>query len=254
MTAFSQLAIFGAGTLGRLATRYFQETIGRDVATFVVDDVHASPNTSPVERLESQQDTPIIGWSAFLETYPPDQVDLFIAIGYRDFQRRAEVFARCVQAGYQTPSLVCPTAYVAPDAILGRNIFVMPGVVVEAEVMLGDNIVLWSNTTVCHGARVGEHAFIAANTTIGGEARVGRRVFLGFSTTVLEHRRIADDIFVGAGSLVTRDLGVPGVYMGMPARAANDVDYTVRGEVNRTEAPNDREPTPPPVQPRRRSK
>ena len=47
--------------------------------------------------------------------------------------------------------------------------------------------------------------------------RIGNRVSIGSNATVLPVR-ICDDVVIGAGAVVTRDIGVPGVYAGNPAR------------------------------------
>lgn len=210
------IAVFGAGSLGRLASAYLGELGAQVVPGFVVDDEFATAG-----------DAGLTGWSAFASAHPPGGTEVFVAVGYRDFHARARAFARVRAAGYEMPDIVCRTAYVARGASFGRNNFIMPGAVVEPGVRLGDNNVVWSNVTICHDTVVGDHNFIAANTTIGGEACIGDRNFLGFSSVLLHGRRIADDVLLGAQSTMTSDALQPGVYVGSPARRIRDVDPAV---------------------------
>lgn len=210
------IAVFGAGSLGRLASAYLEELGAQVVPGFVVDDEFAAAG-----------DAGLTGWSAFASGHPSARTEVFVAVGYRDFHARARAFARVRAAGYEMPNIVCRTAYVARGASLGRNNFVMPGAVVEPGARLGDNNVVWSNATVCHDTVVGDHNFLAANATVGGEARIGDRNFLGFSSVLLHRRRIADDVLLGAQSTMTSDAAHPGVYVGSPARMIRDVDPAV---------------------------
>jgi len=47
--------------------------------------------------------------------------------------------------------------------------------------------------------------------------QVGNRVSIGSNATILPVR-ICDGAVIGAGAVVTRDIGVPGIYAGNPAR------------------------------------
>lgn len=212
------VAIFGAGSLGRLAAAYLAELGTPRLAGFVVDDAFADG----ADRM---------AWSAFVKDYPPSRVAVFVAVGYRDFRARASLFHRVRAAGYDIPNIVCMNAYVASDASLGRNNFLMPGAVVEPGVRLGDNNVVWSNATICHDTMVGDHNFFAANATIGGEARIGDANFFGFSSVVLHRCRIGDDVLVGAQSTVMPDGAHRAVYVGSPARKLRDIDAAVGVQV-----------------------
>jgi len=49
------------------------------------------------------------------------------------------------------------------------------------------------------------------------ETRIGNRVSIGSNATILPVS-ICDGAVIGAGSVVTQDIDVPGVYAGSPAR------------------------------------
>ena len=208
------VAIFGAGSLGRLAAAYLAELKMPRFSSFVVDDAFANG----ADR---------IAWSALVEDHPPSRVAVFVAVGYRNFRGRASVFNRVCAAGYEVPNIVCTNAHVSSDVSLGRNNFLMPGSVVEPGARLGDNNIVWSNATICHDTVVGNHNFFAANATIGGEARIGDANFFGFSSVVLHQRRIGDDVLVGAQSTVTSVGAHRAVYVGSPARKIRDIDPVV---------------------------
>jgi acetyltransferase-like isoleucine patch superfamily enzyme len=55
--------------------------------------------------------------------------------------------------------------------------------------------------------------------------RIGNRVSIGTNATILPVS-ICDDVVVGAGSVVTKDITVSGVYAGNPAKFLRPFDRT----------------------------
>jgi sugar O-acyltransferase (sialic acid O-acetyltransferase NeuD family) len=204
------LLIFGSGSLARLALYYAKMEMGLTVLGFVVD--------SDKQSGDEFCDLPVFTWDAFILQYSPDEVCLFIAVGYKSMRGRGFLFERARSSGYTLQNLVSSSFYSAQTVHMGENNFIMPGVVIEPGVTLGDNNVIWSNTTICHDSIIGNHNFFAAKTTVGGEVSVGDCCFLGFSSTVVHHLTICDDVLLAAQSLLLDDADRLGWYQGVPAR------------------------------------
>lgn len=117
---------------------------------------------------------------------------------------------------------------------IGDDSFVGPFVEIQRGVTIGRRCRVQSHSFICELVQVGDDCFIAhgamfINDTFktGGPARgqrelwrpteLGARVSIGTNATILP-ARIADGVVVGAGAVVTKDLLVPGVYAGNPAR------------------------------------
>jgi len=117
---------------------------------------------------------------------------------------------------------------------LGDDCFVGPFVEIQRGVAIGARTRVQSHSFVCELVTIGADCFIAHGVMFindlfegGGPARgrkelwkttsIGDRVSIGSNATILPVR-IVDDVVVGAGSVVTKDLLVPGVYAGNPAR------------------------------------
>ena len=117
---------------------------------------------------------------------------------------------------------------------LGDRVFVGPFVEIQRGVSVGARTRVQSHAFICELVTIGEDCFIGHGAkfvndlfTIGGPARgrkdlwratkIGNRVSIGTNATVLPVR-ICDDVVIGAGSVVTRDVDVPGIYAGNPAR------------------------------------
>jgi acetyltransferase-like isoleucine patch superfamily enzyme len=117
---------------------------------------------------------------------------------------------------------------------IGDDCFIGPFVEIQKSVRIGAATRVQSHAFICELVEIGEACFIGhgvmfINDTFatGGPAkgrkelwkstRIGARVSIGSNATILPVS-ICDDTVIGAGAVVTRDITVPGVYAGNPAR------------------------------------
>lgn len=117
---------------------------------------------------------------------------------------------------------------------LGDGCFVGPFVEIQRGVRIGARTKVQSHAFVCELVEIGCDCFVGHGVmfvndlfAIGGpargrrelwrETRIGHRVSIGSNATVLPVS-ICDDVVIGAGAVVTRDIEVPGIYAGNPAR------------------------------------
>lgn len=117
---------------------------------------------------------------------------------------------------------------------IGDDVFVGPFTEIQRNVKIGNRSKLQSHSFICELVTIGEDCFIGHGVMFvndkfaaGGPAnghhdlwektQIGNRVSLGSNVTILPVR-ICDDVVVGAGSVVTKDIDVPGFYVGNPAR------------------------------------
>lgn len=117
---------------------------------------------------------------------------------------------------------------------LGDDVFVGPFVEIQQGVHIARRTRVQSHTFICELVTIGENCFIShgvmfVNDTFstGGPARgdkslwkptvVGDDVSIGSGATILPVR-ICSKVVIGAGTVVTKDITVPGIYLGNPAR------------------------------------
>ena len=209
------LIIFGAGSLAKLVYHLATSELELNVLAFAVDEFAKTSN--------QMLGIPIISRNELENTYSPQEVLLFSAIGYKSMRQRARVTNHLMSKGWQMTTLVSPAANVAKSAKLGKNCIVMAGTVIEPEAKLLDNNIIWSNSTVCHESSIGSDNFFASNSTIGGEVTIGDQCFFGFSSTVLQRRVIGDNVLIGASSLLTKNALSNGCYIGVPAKRVKEI-------------------------------
>ncbi len=117
---------------------------------------------------------------------------------------------------------------------IGDRAFVGPFVEIQRGAVIGADTRVQSHCFICDLVTIGERCFIGHGVMFtndlfshGGPARgdrtqyrstdIGNDVSLGSNATILPVT-ITDGCVVGAGSVVTKDLTVKGVYAGNPAR------------------------------------
>jgi acetyltransferase-like isoleucine patch superfamily enzyme len=117
---------------------------------------------------------------------------------------------------------------------IGEGAFIGPFVEIQRHVTIGSRSRVQSHAFICELVTIGDDCFIGHGVMFindrfrsGGPAggdrsqwgatRIGNRVSIGSNSTILPVC-ICDGVVIGAGSVVTRDILIPGTYVGNPAR------------------------------------
>lgn len=126
--------------------------------------------------------------------------------------------------------------YVEPVNLYGcefeDDVFIGPFVEIQANVTVGSNTRIQSHSFICSNVTIGKDCLIAHGVVftndkfLDGKANfgphfdntnIGNNVLIGSNSTILPIT-IVDDVIIGAGSVVTKNINEPGVYVGNPAR------------------------------------
>ena len=116
---------------------------------------------------------------------------------------------------------------------IGDGSFVGPFVEIQKGVNIGKRCRIQSHSFICELVTIGDDCFIshgamfvndlfsaggpAENPELWRSTKLGNRVSVGTNATILPVT-ICDQVVVGAGAVVTKDITVPGIYVGNPAR------------------------------------
>ncbi len=128
---------------------------------------------------------------------------------------------------------------------IGDDCFIGPFVEIQKNVRIGIKCKIQSHAFICEFVTIGNNCFIShgamfINDTFSGggpaggnkdlwkSTNIGNNVSIGTNATILPVT-ICDHVVIGAGSVVTKDIDEPGVYVGNPAKKIRDIispEYT----------------------------
>ncbi len=117
---------------------------------------------------------------------------------------------------------------------IGNDCFIGPFVEIQKDVTIGDRCKIQSHAFVCELVTIGNDCVISHGVMFindpfktGGPARknkalwkvthIGNYVSIGTNSTILPIN-ICDHVVIGAGSVVTKDITMSGIYAGNPAK------------------------------------
>ena len=162
------LLILGAGGHGRVV---------REVALFMVDSA-GMPIYEKVDFLDDNAPD-AIGSMTDLGVFADQYTDAFCGIGNNVV--RDQLQQKAVDAGFNVPVLIHPTAYVSPTAVLGAGTIVEPRAIVNAGAVVGRGCILSVGSIVDHDSAIGDfcHVNTGAICMAGSTVEPGRKVGAG---------------------------------------------------------------------------
>lgn len=202
--------IYGMGPFAEQMCFYFTHDSGYKVVGFTVDAAYLNQTTFC--------GLPAVPFEAVTKEYPPDSVDMFVAIGYRRMRDRGLLFSRAKACGYRLANYISSQVVRFQDLQLGENNVALANVQFEPFVTIGDNNAFMSATLVAHNASVGNGNFLAARCLLGGKCILEDGCFLGSGAILIDGLRIRRESYILAGSAVFRDTKEFHKYAGNPAR------------------------------------
>lgn len=207
-----RLVIVGAGELAMIAYEYFTHDSSYDVCGFAVEKEFL------VEK--ELYNLPIVEFESLEISFPPAEVDVFVAIPASQLNRlRTRLFRESKAKGYTCATYISSHAFVWRNVKLGENCFVFENNTIQPFVEIGDNVILWSGNHIGHRTVIEDNCFISSHVVVSGYCRIGESSFLGVNSTLNDHVTVARDCIVASGALVSKSLKEPErVYYGAPAK------------------------------------
>ena len=98
------------------------------------------------------------------------------------------------------------TAYIAPNANIGKGVFIGPHSFVSTHALIADNVVMNIFCGVGHGARIGKYSVMSPYSSINGDCELGEAVFLGSGVIVSPRTKIGDFALIDAGSTIRENI------------------------------------------------
>ena len=117
---------------------------------------------------------------------------------------------------------------------IGNNVFIGPFVEIQRNVTIGDRTKIQSHSFICELVDIGKDCFVGhsvmfindlfskgtpakGDKSLWKKTKIGDNVLIGSNATMLAVT-VCNNVVIGAGSVVTKNIQIPGVYVGNPAK------------------------------------
>jgi sugar O-acyltransferase (sialic acid O-acetyltransferase NeuD family) len=192
-----KLIIYGTGLVAEVVAFYFGVDTDYQVSGFT--------NAAEFVTAEEFQGKPLIPFETLEKSHPPDEYEIFIALGYNQTnQVRQARYFEAKAKGYTCATYISPRAayYQTP---VGDNCFIMEHNVIQPFVRIGNNVILWSGNHIGHHSTIRDHCFISSHVVVSGNCDIGENCFLGVNATLRDNLKLDRFVVVGSGAIVMKD-------------------------------------------------
>ena len=205
-----RVLILGAGGHGRVVLDILLQARSCQVLGFLDNnkDIHG-------RRIDG---LPVFGGVDDLARVAREQkaVGAIVAIGDNGIRRG---IARQVDAlDIELIRAIHPSATIARNASIGRNVVIAAGAVVCANCQIGDSVILNTGCIIDHQTMIGEGTHICPGVRVAGRVKIEPGVFVGIGATIVPSVTLGCEAIIGAGSVVLEDVPSLATMVGVPAR------------------------------------
>lgn len=204
-----RVVIVGAGGHGRVVLDILLRAGHVEVAGFL--DSNRSLHGRRVDG------KPVLGSMADVPRLR-DQGITGAAVAIGDNGTRRAFAEQLEEAGLELINAIHPSANLAHNVSLGRNVVIAAGAVVCTHCQIGDSAILNTGCIVDHESLIGTAVHICPGARLAGRVTVEAGAFIGIGATVIQNVRIGYEAVVGAGAVVIRDVPPLTTVVGVPAR------------------------------------
>lgn len=133
-------------------------------------------------------------------------------------RKRFEIIEKIKRIGFRFPQIISKNAIINESVLIGEGSQIFDGVIINSDSSIGDFTILNTNSTVEHDCQIGNYCHIATGAVLSGGIKLGDFCMVGSNAVLVQYREIVENSMIGAGAVVNRDIEVPGIYAGVPAR------------------------------------
>lgn len=147
-----------------------------------------------------------------------NDTDEFIVTVVRDLDLRSQIIQEIDRLNLNRATFIHPTAIIDSTATVKSGTFVGPFSSVFCRAVVGQDCIIGPYSMISHQVSIGNSCVLNPGTIIAGTVTIGNNCTFGLRSTVLDQLTICDGTFLGGGSLINKNIDVPGCYVGSPAR------------------------------------
>ena len=141
-----------------------------------------------------------------------------VLLGFGAARGRGDAVRAIEAAGLALPTLVHPSAHLAPSATLAAGVQVLPNASVGPNARVGLGGLINTGAIVEHDVAVGDYSVVDPGAVLTGRVRIGHSVEVGSGAVLIPDVEVGAGATVGAGAVVTRPVAAGVTVVGVPAR------------------------------------
>lgn len=170
------LLILGAGGFGHM----IQETalmLGYEKTAFLDDAV---------------KETDVVGKCCDYESFLKEYDTAVAALG--DNNMRLYWTEKLMEAGYQVPAIIHPSAVVSPSAVIGNGSFIMQNAVINTHTTVEHGVLINSGAVVDHDSFIGRGAHIGLGSVVKSNCKIAPKQKVEAGEVIFSTRRKIDGV------------------------------------------------------------
>lgn len=208
-----KLYIIGAGGFGR-EVAWLVERINEENPTWsfqgFIDDDKEKWNTY-------ENDYKVCGSCDYLmQIAEKEECYAVCAIG--SAKNRKCVIGKMNGSKIKYATLVDPSVISSKHVEIGEGSIICAGTILTVDIKIGNHVIVNLDCTIGHDAIIEDYVTIYPSVNVSGMTQVNECVELGTGTQIIQGRKIGAKCIIGAGSVVVKDIGKSGTYVGIPAK------------------------------------
>jgi len=115
-------------------------------------------------------------------------------------------------------TLIHPSAYVSPSAVVEHGVFIGPRAVINTGAVIRAHAIINTGAVIEHDCVIGAGSHVSPGAVIGGSTTVGERTHIGLGALLRDHVTIGDLVTIGMGAVVIAPVANGQTVIGVPAR------------------------------------
>lgn len=130
---------------------------------------------------------------------------------------RYELSNRIKDLGGVLRSVISEDSLISSRAVIGEGVNIMPYSGVYGDCKIEEGVLINSFASVHHDSFIGKYSELSPGCRILGGAHIGSFCAVGANAVILPKLKICNNVVIGAGAVVTKNIEIPGIYLGIPA-------------------------------------
>lgn len=129
-----------------------------------------------------------------------------VIMGIGSNKLRIQLYKELKSINAEVLTIIHPTAWISPDAVIKEGSVVLARAVVNHSAMCGECSIINTSSVVEHDCMLSYGVHVSPGAVLCGNVKVGRESWIGANAVVKEGITINDCCVIGAGSAVVSDI------------------------------------------------